>query len=525
MKNTFKKILWADDEIDHLKPHILFLEDKGYHITSVTNAEDAIASLKIESYDLVLLDEMMTGMDGLQALPHIQEIQPGLPVIMITKSEQEDLMEEALSENVRDYLTKPVNPSQILSSVKRILERKRITRDKLTRDYTAEFGSIMSIIDGNPTVEEWMALHLRLCQRELALDRYGDQALLQTLTDQREECNRAFCRFVSNNYSNWVNTTHRPLMSVDLFKKYVFPHLNSGTPVWVIVIDNLRLDQWLDLEPLLYDYFNIKRDTYLSILPTATPYSRNALFSGLWPSEIAKYYPKIWSQGEDDDSSRNRHEATLLDDYLKREGVDFGKSAKYVKILDSYDNKQLLSQAESYLRHPFSAMVFNFVDIMSHRRSESKILQEIVPDESAYRRLTRSWFEHSALFEIMKKGSQNNVRIIVTSDHGSIRVKHEILVHADRATSTNLRYKYGRSIKADSKQVFTINNPLECGLPSSKMNTNYLISHTDNFFVYPNHFHKYVNLYKDSLQHGGISMEEMILPVVELGPLRGGGHG
>jgi len=516
-----KQILWADDEIDLLRPHIIFLENKGYRVTAVTNAEDAIISLERQAFDLVLLDEMMTGMDGLQALPLIQQTSPGMPVIMITKSEQEDLMEEALAENVQDYLTKPVNPSQILSSVKRLLERQRIARDRLTRDYTAEFGEIMSLIDSDPGAQEWMDLHLKLCEREIALDAHGEPGLLHTLMDQREECNRAFSRYVQREYRDWVNGENQPMVSVDLFRRKVIPELRKKDHVWFIVIDNLRLDQWLDLEPLLYDDFIVKKETYFSILPTATPYSRNALFSGLWPLEIAQQYPEIWKQGEDDESSRNRHEADLLEDQLRRENITLKKKMRYVKILDNNDAKQLLSHTDLHLSSSLSAMVFNFIDIMAHRRSESQILREIVPDESAYRQLTRTWFEHSPLFELLKQAARNGVTVVVTSDHGSIRAKHEILVHADRETSTNLRYKYGRSIRAESKQVFNIKDPASCGLPNSRFNTNYLIAQSDTFFVYPNHFHRFANLYKDSLQHGGISMEEMILPVALLEPKQG----
>jgi CheY-like chemotaxis protein len=516
MKTSKGKILWADDEIDHLKSHILFLEERGYIVTPVTNAEDAIALVRKKRFDLVLLDEMMDGMDGLQALTEIRLINPSIPVIMITKSEEENIMEEAIGGEIEDYLTKPVNPSQILSSCKRILEKKRIAREKITRDYTSEFGEITAMLSGPMRPEDWIDIHVKLSERELDLDRHPDLGLRQTLQDQRRECNHEFGRFIQEHYEDWVQDIGRPVMSLDVFKEFVLPFINNGEKVLFVIIDNLRLDQWLVIESLLYDLFSVTRSYHYSILPTATPYSRNALFAGLFPKDIKAMFPECWKQGLDSESSRNLYEAKLLNNQLKYHGVNLSPEPKYVKVLNAEEAKDVYRNVASYFTSMLTAMVFNFVDILAHRRSDSKILREIVPDETAYRSLTYTWFEHSWLFQILKSASEHKVKVVITSDHGSIRAMRGSTVYADRETSTNLRYKYGKGIRGDRKQIIEINEPSKYGLPSHGINTNFLIAKEDYYFVYPTNYHHYLALYRDSLQHGGISLEEMILPVVIL---------
>jgi len=518
MKKAKGRILWVDDEVEHLKPHILFLEDRGYSVTSVTNAEDAISLIRSNPYDLVLLDEMMPGMDGLEALPVIKSLRPALPMILVTKSEEENLMEEAIGVQIEDYLTKPVNPSQIFSTCKRILERQRISQEKVAREYTSEFGEISALLAQDMTPEMWVDIHLKLSERDLDLDAHPELGLRQTLHDQKRECNQAFGRYIGSHYSRWLAGESRPTLSVDLIPKYVLPLLQGGHHVLFIIIDNLRLDQWLILESMLYDWFLIQRDYYFSILPTATPYSRNAIFSGLFPIDIEADYSDLWKQGEDDEHSRNRFEHPLLMDQLKRLGIPLKPESKYVKLMDSEDARQVIKNIDSYLNTPLSAMVFNFVDIMAHRRSDSQILREIVPDESAFRSLTRTWFEHSALFQILKASSQAGIKVVLTSDHGSIRCMRGSTVHADRETSTNVRYKYGRAIRGEAKHCLEIKNPHEFKLPARGINTNYLIALEDYYFVYPTNYHKYISLYRDSFQHGGVSLEEMILAVVILDP-------
>lgn len=516
MKTTKGKILWVDDEIDHLRSHIVFLEEKGYAIHPVSNAKDALSILQENKYDLVLLDEMMPGMDGLQALAVIKEQDPAMPVVMITKSEEENLMEEAIGAKIEDYLTKPVNPSQILSSCKRILERQKIAQEKITRDYTAEFGEISAALDSAMSESDWIDIHIKLSERDLDLDAHPDLGLRQTLDDQRKECNQAFGRFVEDNYVNWIQTREHPVLSTDVVKTYVAPPLQAGRQVLFIVIDNLRLDQWMTIEPLLYEYFNITRHYYFSILPTATPFSRNSIFSGLFPVDIEKKYPDLWKMGEDDESSRNRYEDVLLIDQLKRLKFDWADQAKYIKLVDPEEAKGLVGRFGQITDVPLTAMVFNFVDILAHRRSDSQVLREIVPDEPAYRSLTKTWFEHSALFQVLKLASKEKISVVLTTDHGSIRAMRGATVFADKETSTNLRYKYGRAIRSDKKQIMTIKDPAVYGLPARGINTNYLIAREDYYFVYPTNYHKYLALYRDSFQHGGISMEEMILPVVQL---------
>lgn len=509
-------ILWADDEIDHLKSHILFLEQRGYSVVPVTNAGDAIEQVQKERFDLILLDEMMPGMDGLEALDRIKELDPALPVVMVTKSEEENLMEEAIGGRIEDYLTKPVNPSQILSSCLRILEKRRISRDKLTRDYTKEFMEISSSLGSDMSPTDWIDIHIKLSEREVDLDAHPDLGLRQTLLDQRRECNQAFSRFVEEHYLSWLQGNNAPILSKDLIREKVFPHLRNDKHVLFVVIDNLKLDQWLVLENLLYDHFTITRDYYYSILPTATPYSRNSLFSGLMPAQIEADYPDFWVRGEDDETSLNRFEHALLDRLLAREGIELKPETKYVKIMDANEANHTAGQVDSYLSVPLSAMVFNFVDIMAHRRSDSELLKEIAPDEAAFRSLTRTWFEHSALIQILKAAAKTDVTVVLTSDHGSIRAMRGATVHADKQTSTNVRYKYGRGIRADAKQAFEIKDPKKYGLPVNGINTNFLIAKEDFYFVYPTNYHKYLALYRDSFQHGGISLEEMVLPVVTL---------
>ncbi|MBN1779987.1 bifunctional response regulator/alkaline phosphatase family protein [bacterium] len=512
------KILWVDDEIDHLKSHIIFLEDRGYAVTPVLNAEDAIRLIEAQPFDLVLLDEMMPGMDGLEALSRIKDENPALPVIMITKSEEENLMEEAIGGKIEEYLTKPVNPSQILSTCKRVLEQQRISEEKLAREYTTEFGEIASQLYGEMTPGKWIDIHLTLSEREIDLDAHAELGLRQTLTDQRRECNQAFGRYIRDQYPEWMKGGERPALSVDVIPQFVLPLLEKGERVLFIIVDNLRLDQWLTLEPMLYEFFSIKRNYYFSILPTATPYSRNAIFSGLLPCEVESNYPDLWKKGEDDETSRNRFEHPLLLDQLKRLNCVLKPEPKYVKLMDAEEARSVLKNVDAYLSLPFSAMVFNFVDILAHRRSDSQLLKEIVPDEPAYRSLTRTWFEHSALYQILKAAGHAGVKVVLTSDHGSIRCMRGSTVHADRETSTNVRYKYGRAIRGEQKHCIEVKHPVDYKLPVRGISTNYLIALEDYYFVYPTNYHRYLALYRDSFQHGGVSLEEMVLAVATLDP-------
>ncbi len=517
--NDFKKnILWIDDEIELLKPHIMFLENRGYNITPVPNAEDGIILIKERKFDLILLDEMLHGMDGLTALIEIKELDSSLPVIMITKSEGESLMEEAIGSRIDDYLTKPVNPSQILLSCKKILDGKKIESEKLSRDYTMGFQNISARLMEPLDAPDWISIYLKLTEWELEIDQHPGLGLKQTILDQKRECNAAFGKFIEENYPHWLEMDNRPLLSMDIMKEFVSPILQTRDNVVFIVVDNLRVDQWLAMEPLLYPYFQISKSYYFSILPTATPYSRNSIFSGLTPYEMSKTYPEIWGKDAVDERSRNRYEHKYLSLQLERNQISKKKSLKYIKILESKEARNLNKNIVNFAKTSLLAIVFNFIDFLAHSRSDSEVLKEISPDESAFRSLTRSWFEHSMFLKILESLVKVGSTIIITSDHGSIRSMRGAKVLGDRETSTNLRYKHGKSLKCDTKYAINIKNPVDYKLPSKHINTNYLIAKEDYYFVYPTEYHHYLNYYRDTFQHGGVSMEEMIMPVIKLEP-------
>lgn len=512
-------ILWVDDEIDLLRPHVLFLEAKGYSVTTVTNAEDALELVRQDPFDLVLLDEMLNGMDGLTALTEFKNIRPGLPVIMVTKNEEESLMEQAIGGKIDDYLTKPVNPSQILLVCKKILERRKIAGERISRDYTSEFNQISMRLMGGMSWQDWIEIHTRLCEFDIELDQHPDLGLKQILYDQKRECNAEFGRFVEKHYLSWINGGGTPPLSVDIVPHFVLPHVRAGRKTLLLVLDNLRLDQWLVMEPLLRDYFSVQRDYYFSILPTATPYARNAIFSGLFPSEIERQMPELWTQGdENDDVSCNRFESQLLEQQLRRLKIDLKPGPKYAKILDVQEHRSIARKIQEFGDLPLSAIVLNFVDILAHSRSSSELIKEMIPNESAFRSLAKSWFEHSHMFLALQQLAAAGNTVILTSDHGSIRGLRGAKVIGDRETSTSLRYKYGRNIKADVKNAMIIREPRQYKLPARGVNTNYLIAKEDYYFVYPTNYHYYLNYYADSFQHGGISLEEMVLPVITLEP-------
>lgn len=511
-----KKIIWIDDEIELLKPHIIFLEERGYGITPITNAEDAISLIQQQSFDLVLLDEMLNGMDGLTALIKIKDISPALPVIMITKSEEEMIMEEAIGSKINDYLTKPVNPSQILLSCKKILEGTKIESERLSRDYVQKFNEITRRLMSPLEPGDWIDIYLNLTDWEVGLDRHPELGLRQTIMDQKRECNVEFGKFIERNYRNWMASEQRPLLSTDLIDYHVIPLLKKGEKVVFIVIDNLRLDQWMAMESLLYPYYRINKEYYFSILPTATPYARNSIFSGLFPYELSRRYSEIWSKGEEDETSQNRYEHQLLKYQIEHHSFAFNPSLKYIKILEQNEGKNLYKNIATLAKASLLAIVLNFIDFLAHSRSDSEVLKEIAPDEAAFRSLTRSWFEHSVFLKVLKKLSRLGNTILITSDHGSIRSLRGAKVLGDRETSTNLRYKFGRSLKCDSKYAIDVKNPTDFKLPPRGINTNYLIAKEDYYFVYPTDYHHYLNYYKDSFQHGGVSMEEMILPIIKL---------
>ncbi len=521
--STAPHILWADDEIDLLRSHILFLENKGYRITRVTNGADAVSVVGHDPVDVVLLDEQMPGMGGLDTLAAIKRIRPQIPVIMVTKSEEEQLMEEALGDQISDYLTKPVNPSQILLTCKRLLERTRLRSEKVSHDYLSRFGEISRALMNPLSHEEWVDLYREIVHYDIALE--GDEGARQILQEQYREANRAFGHFIAAHYPGWVRSTRRPLgnerpvLSHEVIPKWVLPRLEEQRAVLFFVIDCMRYDQWLEFEKLLYPLFSMRKDFHFSILPTATPYSRNAIFSGLLPRDIVRRHPSAWNSGEDDEYSRNRHEEALLSDLLRRRRYQQVR-LRYQKLVGKSDGRTFASEVTDYLQADLSAIVINFVDILAHSRADHDIIKELAPDEQAYRALTRTWFEHSWLYQAFQSLARHDCTIIVTTDHGAIRSLHAARVRGDRRTSTALRYKCGRALKVNKKHALIIRDPHAWGLPSDRITTDYIIAKEDFYFLYPTNYHHYLKLYNDSMQHGGASLEEMVLPVITMRPRR-----
>ncbi|MBN2184963.1 MAG: response regulator [Candidatus Krumholzibacteriota bacterium] len=512
-----KNILWVDDEIDMLRSHQIFLEEKGYVLTGVSNGEEALRVLSSENFDLVLLDETMPGKSGLETLQEIKEIAPTIPVIMITKNEEEGLMEQAIGMKIDDYILKPINPLQIYSAIKRQLESRRIQEGTISKDYLDVFRRVDDEICARPDWNGWVKIHQELSGWDLEFDRFSSTGMEATHEDLRKRCNFEFGNFVEDHYRDWISTEKEPYMSVDVFRKWVIPPLRKEKKLYFIVIDCMRYDQWLTIEDMLAPYYNIQRDAYCSILPTATPYARNAIFSGMFPSEIASKYPKYWLERSKNEFSKNRYEQELMNEQLRKEKLN-KVTSKYVKIYDSNEANNLRRQVDSYRSIDFVAMVFNFLDILAHGRSQSEILQEIAPDEAAFRSLMRSWFAHSALFEILHKISTHDADVIITTDHGSVLGQKASLVHGNRDTSSNLRYKFGENINGDPKQTFSMRNPLDFKLPAESPSKNYIIAKENYYFVYPTKFHEYERQYQGTFQHGGISLEEMIIPVITMTP-------
>ncbi|GJM61592.1 MULTISPECIES: response regulator [Persicobacter] len=512
------KILWADDEIEFLKPHILFLEKKGYDVTAVNSGADALEEAGNEHFDVVFLDEMMPGMTGLETLHQIKNIRPNLPVVMITKSEEEDVMEQAIGSKIADYLIKPVNPNQILMAVKKITDNKRLVSEKTNQNYQQEFRNISMAFMDDMNHEEWAEIYKKLTYWELEIESSDDSSMSEVLEMQKSDANNKFARFVIDNYEDWLNDpeSDRPVLAHNLMKQKVFPVMENGKPTFMLLIDNLRWDQWSILEPLFSQYFKIdQRETFYSILPTTTAYARNAIFSGLMPLEMSKRYPHLWV-GDESDEGKNNHEHEFLEEQLKRMRLDYKWS--YHKIKQLNQGKQLAESIHNLMNNDLNVIVYNFVDLLSHARTEMEVIRELAPNESAYRSLTRSWFEHSPLFDIVQRLANKDVNVVVTTDHGTMRVKRPYKIIGDRNTNTNLRYKAGKNLSFNEGDVLVSRNPEDLHLPKQNVSTAYVFAVEDSFFAYPNNYNYYVKYYKDTFQHGGISMEEMICPFVSMVP-------
>lgn len=536
-------LLWVDDEIELLRAHIIFLEKKGYEVVTVSNGTDAIDQCRQKTFDLILLDEMMPGLSGLETLQTIKEISPATPVVMVTKSEEENIMDQAIGSKIADYLIKPVNPSQILLTLKKNIHRKEIVTEITQSGYQQSFQDIALQISDCKTYSDWTNVYKRLVHWELELSS-TDSSMTEMLNMQKEEANNGFAKYIKANYMDWVapssnrasaagrgmlrlsqtknaqkntqaDNADRPLMSNDIFKKKIFPLLENGEKVFLIVIDNFRFDQWRVLSQEIGDMFDIDEQTYISILPTATQYARNAIFSGLMPVQIAQMFPELWVD-EDEEEGKNLNEEPLIKTQLER--FRRHDTFSYHKVNDSAGADRFLQKFNQLEANDLNVVVINFIDMLSHARTESKMVRELANNESAYRSITLSWFRHSVLSDLFKLLSQSNYTTVITTDHGSIRASKPVKIIGDRNTNTNLRYKLGKNLNYNAKEVFVIKEPNKAQLPAPNLSTSYVFATGNSFFAYPNNYNYYVSYYKDTFQHGGISMEEMIVPLITLKP-------
>ena len=509
------KLLWVDDEIDLLKAHIIFLEKRGYDVTTRSNGADAVALCREKTFDLILLDEMMPGMTGLETLQKIKDIQPATPVVMVTKSEEEDLMNQAIGSKIADYLIKPVNPNQILIALKKNIHKREIVTEVTQSSYRQDFQNIALQMMACRNFDDWVAVYRRLVKWELELST-TDSQMTEMLQAQKEDADNGFAKYIQRHYMDWMSgSDDRPLMSNRLFQQKVFPLLNEKESVFLIVIDNFRYDQWRMLADELSDSFDIEEQLYMSILPTATQYARNAIFSGLMPDEIQKMFPDLWvDEGEEEGKNLNEEQliATQIQRYRRHD------TYSYHKINDSAGADKFISKIHSIEHNDLNVLVVNFIDMLSHARTEMRMIRELANNESAYRSITKSWFHHSVLAEIIRELSQSNYKIILTADHGCIRTTNPIKIIGDRNTNTNLRYKLGKNLSYNPREVFVIRDPRQAKLPSPNISPSYVFATGDSFFAYPNNYNYYVSYYRDTFQHGGISMEEMLVPLIGLTP-------
>ena len=511
-----KRILWVDDEIELLKSHVMFLRDKGYDVQTATNGTDAVNLVKEGRFDVLLLDESMPGRGGLETMVEIKESDPALPIVMITKNEEERLMDNAIGMKIDDYLLKPVSPLQIYSACKRILDAPKIQENRLSPDYIREFNEINSLVQDG-TWDAWLRVHRRMCAWDREFDQFRNTGLDATHDDQRLNAAHHFGMFVEGNYRNWVASDKRPPMSLDVFPRFIAPHLLKGEKVAFILIDCVRLDQWLAIEDFLAEQFDVAWDFYCSILPTATPYSRNAIFSGLFPDEIARRYPDKWLERINEDSSKNKFESFFLGEQMKKLKLDESKM-RYLKVYTAAEAGDARKRVQSMMSAQFVSLVFNFVDSLTHGRNQSDILQQLLRNESAFRSLMRAWFSHSALREILSDLARAKYKVILPTDHGSILGRKAALVYGRRDTSSNLRYKFGDNLKTDERQAIISRKPGEFRLPSESGTKTYVFAKEYYYFVYPTNFRDYEKAYEGSFQHGGVSLEEMILPCLTLTP-------
>ena len=512
------RILWTDDEVEGLKPHIFFLEEKGYEIDTCSNGNDTVDLVRQNTYDLIFLDENMPGLSGIETFRLIRQVRPDIPVVMITKSDEEDIMEAAIGSEIADYLIKPVKPKQILLAIKKILDQKRLFTEKTTTDYRQEFTRIGTMISSADSLGDWTEIYRKIVFWEMELEKSSDTGMVEVLMMQENEANNAFSKFVRKNYISWLDPKNAsmPLLSHLLFPKKILPHITNNRPLFFILIDNLRLDHWKVISSELTGLYRIvEEDTYVSILPTATQYSRNAIFAGIMPSQIVETMPDFWIN-DDEETSKNNFEAELFENQLTRKGLKYKWS--FNKIGTGQEGKKINEKIRQMLELDLNILIYNFVDILSHARTEIDVIRDLAENEPAYRSLIRSWFIHSSLFDLLKMLASHRVRVIISTDHGTIRVQNPLKVIGDKKTSSNLRYKTGRNLDYNPDEIFEIKNPEKAFLPKTNISSRYIFASNKDFLVYQNNFNYYAGYYRNTFQHGGISLEEMILPVVCLEP-------
>lgn len=511
------RILWVDDEIESLQSQKIFLENKGYHVHTLTNGFDAIDYIKENFVDVVLIDESMPGITGLETLAKIKEVNSQIPVVLITKNETENLMNEAIGSQISDYLIKPVNPNQVWLSLKKIIDNRRLVAEKTTTAYQQQFRNLFMALNSNPDYNEWMGIYKELVYWELNLQRSDSPEMQEVFQTQKSEANTEFFKFISRNYASWIKEKGeaKPVMSHTLLKQKVLPNLEKGTPLFFVLIDNLRFDQWKAIQPIFNESFRIiEEDTFYSILPTATQYARNAIFAGILPVDIEKKFPNSWKNDEEE-GGKNMAEEEFLRGQLKAQGKQ-DLRVSYTKVLNNQAGLDLVNNIHNLLSNDLNVIVYNFVDMLSHARTEMEVLKELAGDEVSYRSITTSWFEHSPLHQALKKIADKNIKLILATDHGSVRVKTPVKVVGDKQTTTNLRYKHGRNLNYNPKEVLAFRDPKEAGLPSPTINSSYIFAGEDVFLCYPNNYNHYVHYYKNTFQHGGVSLEEMIVPVIQM---------
>ncbi len=514
---SLARILWVDDEIESLQSQILFLKNKGYEVSALTNGFDAIDFLKEHAVDVVLLDESMPGITGLETVAKIKEAYAQLPVVLITKNETENLMDDAIGSQITDYLIKPVNPNQVLLSLKKIIDNRRLVAEKTTSAYQQQFRNLFMALNSNPDYNEWMDIYKKLVYWELEMEKSDSPEMQEVLQTQKSEANTEFFKFISRNYAKWMDPKNAsgPIMSHTLFRYKILPHVEKGVPTFFLLLDNLRFDQWKAIQPIFSESFRIlEEETFYSILPTATQYSRNAIFAGLTPLEIEKQFHQQW-KNDDEEGGKNLNEEEFFRAQLKRIKKDDIKFS-YTKVLNYQAGQELVNNMHNLMNNDLNIIVYNFVDMMSHARTEMEVLKELAGDEISYRSVTKSWFEHSPLHQALKKIADKKINLILATDHGSVRVKSPAKVIGDKQTTTNLRYKHGRNLNYEPRDVLAFRDPREAGLPVPTVNSSYIFAREDIFLCYPNNYNYYVSYYRNTFQHGGVSLEEMVIPVIRM---------